>query len=369
MKVLSLLFAISFLLLSGNGYAHKSSDSYLKINFENNKWNIVWDIAIRDLQNVINIDENADGKVTWGEVKFSRPFIESYAISKLNIVSGEDYCVLLPSDLKLNRHADGAYVVLYLIGNCSKNVSEVDVKYDLFFEVDKQHRGLLNFKTKNVDSSIVFSPTEPMTKVSLVKENWMQTFQQYFVEGVWHIWIGYDHILFLLSLLIPMVLVKQYPVMVGAEDFKSSFWVVLKVVTAFTIAHSITLSLSSLNLFSINIVIAESIIALSVALAALNNIRPIFPCDRWIIGFFFGLIHGFGFASVLAELQLSNVSLGLSLLGFNAGVEIGQILIVAVFLPIAFLVRNTWVYQRLVVQLGSFLIVLVGTFWFVERTF
>jgi hypothetical protein len=144
---------------------------------------------------------------------------------------------------------------------------------------------------------------------------------------------------------------------------------VLWVVTSFTVAHSITLSLAALGLVSLPSRLVESAIALSVVLAAANNLWPVVEHRRWLVAFGFGLIHGFGFASVLAELGLPTDALVLSLLGFNLGVELGQMAIVAVFLPFAYALRNTAFYLRGVFTVGSWLTLLVAFVWLVERAF
>jgi hypothetical protein len=153
------------------------------------------------------------------------------------------------------------------------------------------------------------------------------------------------------------------------ERFSPAFLSVLKIVTAFTIAHSLTLSLATLGIVKLNSRWVESIIAASVVLAALNNLRPTSQGKAWMIAFVFGLIHGFGFANVLADLGLSQGSLLLSLVGFNFGVEIGQLAIAAVFLPIAFGLRRSWAYNCLTLKLGSAAIAMVATVWMVERVF
>ena len=199
-------------------------------------------------------------------------------------------------------------------------------------------------------------------------------------HGVWHIWIGFDHILFLLSLLLPAVLMPKVlmsKVLMPAaarqgqgqsQSIKAAFFDVLKVVTAFTLAHSLTLSLASLHVLSLPSRWVESAIAASVVLAALNNLWPLFRGRRPVAAFVFGLIHGFGFAGVLADLGLPQSGLLLSLLGFNVGVELGQLAIVAVFLPLAFALRKTWFYRQLLTT-GSALIVLIAALWLVERAF
>jgi hypothetical protein len=194
-------------------------------------------------------------------------------------------------------------------------------------------------------------------------------FVDYAREGVWHIWIGFDHILFLVSLLLPSVLLGSGKGRQPAERFAPTFWDVLKVTTAFTIAHSITLSLAALSIIQLPSRLVESAIALSVVLAALNNLRPVVRGRRWLVAFGFGLIHGFGFASVLADLGLPQGALLVALVGFNVGVEAGQLAIVAAFLPIAYALRRSWLYRRVVFMGGSAAIALIGALWMVERIF
>ena len=143
----------------------------------------------------------------------------------------------------------------------------------------------------------------------------------------------------------------------------------LWVVTAFTVAHSITLTLAALQIVELPSRLVESAIAASVVLAAANNLYPVVERRRWLVAFSFGLIHGFGFASVLTELGLPQEALVLSLLGFNLGVETGQLAIVAVFLPVAFVLRNTPLYRKGVFVAGSWLTLLVALIWLLERAF
>ena len=189
------------------------------------------------------------------------------------------------------------------------------------------------------------------------------------LEGIWHIWIGFDHILFLVALLLPAVLVRQQRTWSPTPSLRAASVDVLKVVTAFTVAHSITLSLAVLGVVSLPARLVESVIAASVVIAALNNLRGTIDRKRWLMAFVFGLVHGFGFASVLADLGLPQGALALALVGFNVGVELGQLAIVAVFLPLAFLLRATSFYRVGVLRLGSLAVALLASWWFVQRAF
>ncbi len=199
--------------------------------------------------------------------------------------------------------------------------------------------------------------------------------------GIWHIWIGIDHILFLLALVLPSVLILRrrdddLPLEPGSmrmywvpvEKFKPALINVVKIITCFTIAHTITLSLAALNFIDLPTRLVESIIALSIALAALHNIRPVLISNEWLIAFGFGLFHGFGFAGVLAEKGFGGEFMALTLLGFNLGVEIGQMVIILFMFPALFLLRKTGFYNRFVV-ITSLILILAAIYWFIERAF
>ncbi len=143
----------------------------------------------------------------------------------------------------------------------------------------------------------------------------------------------------------------------------------LKVITAFTIAHSITLTLAVLNIVALPPRLVESIIALSVLVTAINNLHPVFPASRWQLAFGFGLVHGFGFASILIDLGLPHDALINSLLGFNLGVEVGQLAIVILVFPIIALLRHTAFYQTWIFSGGSTVAAIIATVWIYERIF
>jgi hypothetical protein len=153
-----------------------------------------------------------------------------------------------------------------------------------------------------------------------------------------------------------------------SERFRPAFIKVLKIVTSFTIAHTITLSLAALQIVSLPSRFVESIIALSIALAAIHNIKPLVVKQEWVIAFFFGLFHGFGFAGILAEKGFGGEYLVLTLLGFNLGVEIGQLAIIAIMFPVLFVLRKTRIYPKLLV-IGSLFLIFVSLYWFIERAF
>jgi hypothetical protein len=351
--------------------AHKPSDSYLTLNVNDNNVSGRWDIALRDLDFALTLDANNDGVITWGEVRAQKTSIERYVFSYLHLDVVQQTCNLQPGEMKVDKHSDGAYAVLLFTGRCSDALSHagLTVGYNLFASFDKQHRGLLSLIWNGTVHAAVLSPN--LYRVFAPSETqWQWPILADFVrEGIYHIAVGYDHILFLISLLIPSVLVYRMSSWFRVPSFKAALWDVITVVTAFTLAHSITLSIAVLGFVSLPSRWVESAIAASVALAALNNVTPIFRAGRAWLAFTFGLVHGFGFASVLSDLSVAQTPRFWSLLGFNLGVEIGQLMLVAIFLPCAYYLSKFKSYQRLILKTSSLAIASMGMLWFLQRGF
>ena len=349
--------------------AHKPSDSYLSIRVDAAAITGQWDIALRDLDFAIGLDADGNGEITWGEVRVKHAEIAAYALARIAVRSDDAPCTIEPGAQQVDTHTDGAYTVLPLTIRCARAPAQLAIDYALFADLDPQHRGLLNLQAQGVTRTAVLGPQAPTQRFELATVNRWAQFIDYAREGVWHIWIGFDHVLFLLSLLLPAVLLWRARAWQAVETFRAAFVDVFKVVTAFTVAHSITLTLATLGVVELPSRWVESAIAASVVLAALNNVWPLFHGRRWTVAFAFGLIHGFGFATVLADLGLPREALALALVGFNLGVEAGQLAIVAVFLPLAYALRRSAFYRRAMMFGGSLLIAALASIWLIERVF
>ena len=365
----SLQVASWWILLASAAFAHKPSDSYLSIFDKQGEISGQWEISLKDLHYILELDADLDGQITWGELNTQRDAIAAHALSRLSLSADGQRRHLAVRDLLVTKHSDGAYAALMLHVDGPGNAEAVTVHYSLLFDADPTHRGLVRFESCTATTTHVLSPDSPSVQIRIDDYSLWQTFREFVREGVWHIWIGLDHILFLLSLLFPAVLVRLDSDWRPTESFRSVWPAVLKIVTVFTIAHSITLWLAVMGYVVLPAWLVEAAIALSIIVAACNNLHPMLPLPNWAIAFGFGLVHGFGFANVLTELGLSSTTLAISLLGFNMGVELGQLAIVAVFLPIAYLLRSTYFYRRVVFQFGSVMVALVAGIWFYERLF
>ena len=350
--------------------AHKPSDSFLALRVEDARLHGQWDIALRDLEHAIGLDADGNGEITWGELRSRQADIAAYALARLVLRGDGRDCRLAPGALLVDEHSDGTYAVLRFEAECGARApAGVEVAYSLLFDLDPTHRGLLRFERGGATQTAVLSPERPRAMLKAGEASRLSQFADYLREGVWHIWIGADHVLFLVSLLLPAVLVRQAGAWAPAARLGTAFWDVFRVVTAFTLAHSVTLSLAALSVISLPSRLVESVIALSVVLAALNNLRPVVAQRRWVVAFGFGLIHGFGFASVLADLGLPQDALLLALVGFNLGVEAGQLAIVAAFLPLAWWLRASRFYRAVILGGGSAGVAVVALVWLVERAF
>ena len=356
------------LLGAAPAYAHKASDSYLVLDVQGRVVTGQWDIALRDIDFALGLDADGNGEITWGELRARHADIAAWALSRLALQRAGE-CSMQVQQQLFDQHTDGGYTVLKLAGTCPAATGDLVLNYRLLFELDALHRGLLRLGLDGLTHSAVLAPDSGAQRFVTTEVSRLRQFRQYLVEGVWHIWIGFDHILFLLALLLPSVLLHAGGRWHGVARLREALVQVLWVVTSFTLAHSITLSLAALGLVSLPSRLVESAIALSVLLAAANNLWPLVEHRRWVVAFGFGLIHGFGFASVLAELGLPQETLVLSLVGFNLGVEVGQLAIVALFLPLAFALRHSALYRRGVFVGGSLLTMAVALVWLVERAF
>ena len=366
---------LALLVAAAGVEAHKSSDAYLQLDAKPGALALRWDIALRDLDVVLDLDSDGDGKLTWGEVRAAWPRIEAYATGRLSIES----CPLEAGERGLERRSDGAYAVLHLASNCTLPEPPA-IRYALFADVDPTHRGIA--KIERPGQAVALTVLDPAragaaagaasgsaqsaasgsASIAPQPSRW-----ELFVEGIHHILGGYDHVLFLLCLMLPAVMRRREGHWEPVDRLGQAIWPVAGIVTAFTVAHSITLALAALKLVSLPSWFIEPAIAATIVLAALDNVRPVFPVRRVVVTFCFGLIHGFGFASVLAELNLPTADFAWALLQFNLGLETGQLLIVVVATAVLFALRHWGRYRSVVIRGGSFAAMTIAVIWFVER--
>ncbi len=352
-------------LMSTKVFAHKNSDSYLNISSNNNDIKLRWDIALKDLNRFLKLDVDNNGKITWGEVKSRHNEIETFALSALQLSNNGAQCNFKQARHLINYHGGDTYAVIQANISCVQPVEKISVVYNFLFDQNPQHRGLLAVSMNGQVSSYVFSPDN---KKIIIAENLgnNSSFTSFFIKGIEHLLGGVDHLLFLFVLLLPATMgVFRHK----ENSLKDALIETFKILTAFTIAHAITLTLSVLKLVSFPATPVEIIIAVSVAIAAIDNIRPVFGNYRWVIAGGFGLIHGFGFANALGPLNLSTEALFTALLAFNLGLEFAQVMVATFLIPMGFLLLHN--RQNLAVvgsHIGSVLAITIAVLWTIDRS-
>ena len=373
-----LLLGLALLLLPfasvGPAAAHKPSDAYLRLAVDaRGGIEGSLDVALRDLDLVVGLDGNGDGAVTWGELRARHGAIAAYALSRLTLRTAAGPCGLHPVGHLVDEHTDGTYAVLRFTAACPPGGTAADgltLRYGLLFDVDPMHRGLLTVTAGGgTAQAAVLSPERPEFAVDAATGR-IGGFEHFFVLGAEHLATGIDHVLFLLVLLLP-VAYRRAPD--GAWVPVAGWWPaavdIVKILSAFTVAHGASLAAAATGLVDLPSRLVESAIAATIVLAAVDNLRPYLPGRRWMIAFGFGLIHGLGFASALGPLDLPPLGLAVALLGFNLGIEAGQVAVALCFLAATYPLRTLGLYARGLLPVGSAGAVVLAALWFVDRAF
>jgi len=349
------------LLLAGVGplWAHQVNTSYTSLAMHDSTAALALAIDEGDLYLLFpDLDVNGDGVLWADEVLTGAAASQQWLQDRIVVRIDREVLPLRPLHPRVESDADGN---LFMRASFEMTLpldpALLQVDYTALLQPPLQtvHRNLLKLTIPGrVEVLSVLSAEQPTHEVRLREEPvsiWSQL-GGFVWLGVEHIWIGYDHIMFLLALIV-----------IG-----SRLGPLVKIVSAFTVAHSITLVLATFELVALPSRLVEAGIALSIVYVAAENFWLRDARHRWLLTFGFGFIHGFGFASVLRDLGLPREGLIASLLGFNVGVELGQVAIVAIAFPaILWLSRQS--FHARAVQVLSAIILLFGLGWFVERLF
>jgi len=282
-----------------------------------------------------------------------QPLAEAIA-QKVELNNADTACVAGQSQVAApNARSGNPTVIVDFV--CARPVNQLSIRDNLFDLTGPDYHTIAMIQWPGGTDQFTFA-TEGREHTFSIGSAGAQASgtSSFFLMGVQHILLGWDHLLFLACLLL----------------LGGSFWGLLKIVTAFTVAHSISLALAALDVVSLPPRLVESLIALSIAYVAAENIffRDRAASKRWMIAFGFGLVHGFGFASVLREAGLPKAGLIWSLLGFNLGVEAGQAMVVALTMPLLlWLGKRAWEPRAVTALSGS--VLAVGLVLFAQRAF
>lgn len=363
--------------------AHKASDSYLRLTPARGGLDVDWRVGLRDLDAILDLDRNGDGRLSWREVEAQSVRIATTLETALHLEDGDGApCPLAQSDFGYAEYGDGGYLVIRWHAACAAPVLH-SVRSTLFAHIDPNHRVLLTTggaplalapeetRSLNLPLAPVTAPaamggaaqiTPPLPPPSVG-----HPIAEFIREGVWHIWSGADHILFLLALLVTAVVRREGHSWLPETGLRGVLVRVGGTATAFTLSHSITLALAVFGVLNPPGSLIEPAIALTVLLAAVHNLRRLWSAPAAAVAFGFGFIHGFGFADALVPLQLNRTALAGALLGFNLGVELGQLAIIGAFCLVAYPLRAWRGYPAWFLRGGSGLTAVIAGIWFVER--
>jgi hypothetical protein len=371
------VFVLSMTAWAARAEAHSTGESFLVLH-PGAEISGRWDLAVRDLDDALAppIDGDGDGHVTAGELRARQTDIEAYALGRLIATTPTGACTVRADGFDLARRSSGAYVTIGLQLRCPDAEASLTLDDRAFFDRDGLHRAFVTFEDRGRSETTVLRAGQTRASFALGAtpgKSGAATAARFVREGILHIWQGLDHVLFLIVLLLPAVLRRRdgpgdaAAAWTPVDSLRPALTDVLRVITAFTVAHSITLGLAAVGALHAAGRIIEPAIAASVVLAAANNLYPLFGRDRWVVAFALGLLHGFGFSAVLAEVGLPRGHLLAALFGFNFGVELGQLALVALVVPLAYLARKTPLYRQLGLAAGSAVAGAVAVVWMIER--
>ncbi len=349
-------------LLATPAHAHSQSSSRLSLELDDGEpQTLVVDLALVDLMQIVPLDRNADARVTWGEVLQSSEDISAFASDGIVLSAGQARCEMSATErgIALVRYTDVTFVSLRLGIQCPvpDQAGAYKLRYRLFFDINPAHAALLQVIDSSDEGAYLISNGN--REIALTGPGSQQSGVAGFVgEGFRHILSGYDHLAFLLLLILPVA---------TGGSLRRRVVRIAAIVTAFTAAHSITLAAAVTGLVQLPAQPVEMAIAASVVFAGVMNVVRPRHALGFRIAFCFGLLHGFGFAGALAELGLQRDTLLVNLLAFNAGVELGQLLVVAIVLPLLTLLSMSVRYRSVLVPAASLSGALAGAVWVATR--
>jgi HupE / UreJ protein len=341
---------LMLLFLLSPAAAHETTRSYLTLARDQATLTADIQLALRDLEVVVWLDADLDGRIIWGEAKARLPAITAYVTAGLALDAG-GACTLTPAATDVTANGGVDYLQLAFTATCPDATAPLTLRSRLFAELDPDHRLFLTASDNGRTTTSVLGPQTPSVTLAATAGGAMATFRAYVQAGAEHLVGGADHIVFLLVLMLPAIASTASP--------RAAATGVLLAATGFTIAHALTLTAATLEVLRPRSDVIEVLIALSIVVTAADNIRPFIPAPRAAVAAFFGLIHGFGFATVLGGLSLSSGTLALALFGFNIGIELAQIAVILVTMPALYMLRG----GRVLVWMGSGAAIFLGLYW------
>lgn len=356
------LLSVLLLFAFGAAFAHTAGTSFLALRAEDGSTlHAEWDFDLRDLHQLLQLDDDRDGAVTWAEIVAARPAIEALVLARTRLSSAGRACEVLKSETPaIAEHGEGPYLRMIFTFSCPSSLA-LTLDHAAWVSFDPGHRALLEYQARNGTRTQTILG-KGAAQWSVAESRWPRL-TRFLVEGMRHLVTGYDHLAFLGVLLLALARRRR-------SGEPSSLAHMLKrafvVVTAFTLAHSLTLVLAATGYVTLPSQPVEVAIAASVMLAALLNISRGAADHGWKLAFAFGLVHGLGFAGALAELASGRIDLW-ALAAFNIGIEAAQVAIAAVSVPLIWRLFRDLRSERIGVPLASLSVACVAAVWVGSR--
>lgn len=378
MKTTLTLCMVALALAATRGFAHTADTSYARVRLYDHRIELRLTFDVFVLQKIVPaLDADGDLALSRAELRAATPAIEKFlrthvgmevngAAADLGVAAAPFWPLDAPDPLPAKLwHASEALISFPFDKTVNVPTTSVTLLFDVFDVLSAKHMVLGNFDVAGKPHEVVFTANEPDCLFELTKSaapvpagagarRWntnASPMREFLWQGALHIWMGWDHLCFLLALLVVSRL-RQ----------------LVAIITSFTIAHSITLTLAAMKVISLPTHIVESAIAATIVYVALENLVRREVRHRWMLTFAFGLIHGFGFATVLGQLELPRESFVRCLLMFNIGVEAGQLAVVLALLPLGLLIAR-WRHGQRAKAAVSVSVALLGLAWLVDRAF
>jgi hypothetical protein len=350
-------------------HAHSASITHSTVDVSDDRSTVSYRLEIEPRDTAELLGLTPDTEPTDAQVQAGRARMLAHVLARIAVRDGETPCPPEPEDVQLSN-AGNPRVVLTWQARCPAPIDRLVIVYSLFAEIDPLFRAVVRARHGGAEAVAELGAAGDRF-TWLLGEPPPSGFLGFMTSGVEHIVFGFDHIAFLLALLLTLVVWRADGVVWERRRLRHALRDTAFLVTAFTVAHSGTLIAASLGWISAPSTIVESVIALSIVFVALENVFRPESGYRLLIAFGFGLVHGLGFASMLAAL-LPPDGVIVPLLAFNVGVELGQLGIVIAVLPLLHvLVRliGAPAYRRWFLPIGSGLLAVLGALWLVERAF
>jgi len=373
----ALFFLLIVLCAAVESGAHNEGESYLYLQVYPDRLSGRFEMPLADLNHALGF-EGTDREITGANLDQRLDFLQRYYLDHVAISSDGRPLEIRFTEHELLRAHDDFALLSFDLGGFDEVPEALTVHYSVLFDEEPGHHGYLliehnwatgTFANEN-QISLVFSPDAPTQDLDLTSSGTWRGFVAVAVLGAKHVWFGFDHLMFLVALLLQTVLHRnENNQWQPLEQLGPALTNVVKIVVALIVAHGVALSLSALGVLRLPERLVEVVIAGSITVVAANILVPLFKDRVWMVVFGFGLFHGLGFAGGLYEMGVLGEHLGLSVLGFNIGVEIGQLVVVAVLFPLLFAVRRTRFYIGVVLPVAAWIMILVSAIWVVERAF